>query len=264
MKQTRRLGWLAAGLLCVAAARSACASDLAWKFSSSLDYASGDYGTGTRSSSLYIPFTLKRYWNDWNASLTVPFLSQSSNGQVTNVGGKPGRIGRGSVSTDATTHSGLGDLLVRGGYDILKEDPQPFDLSLVGKVKFPTADKDKGLGTGEFDGGFGLESGKLIAPGWTLLADLYFTVIGSPPGLDLRNQAAADIGVSRLLIKELTLTALLEGSNALVSGEPAPFDLRGILDYRLNEQGGLFIGALAGLSDGSPDYGLSFGGSYRF
>lgn len=251
-------------MLCVAAARSAFAEDRDWKLSTSLNYETGDFGTGTRSSSVYVPFTLKRYWGDWNASLTLPYLSQTSNGQVTNVGGRPVKTGKGPGSTATTTHSGLGDAVLRGGYALMREDPQPFDLSLVGKIKLPTADKDKGLGTGKFDEGLGLEFGKRIVPDWTLLADLYYTIIGSPAGTDLRNQLAVDAGFSHPLGKELTLTVLFEGSNALVSGEPAPRDLRGILDYKLGEQTSVFGGVLAGLSDGSPDAGFSLGGSYRF
>lgn len=251
-------------MLCAATARSSFANDLDWKLSSSLDYESGKFGTGTRSDSLYIPVTLKRYLGDWDASLTVPYLRESSNGQVTNLGGRPVRTGRGTGSTATTTHSGLGDVVVRGGYALMREDPQPFDLSLAAKIKLPTANKNKGLGTGKFDEGLGIEFGKRVVPGWTVLADLYYTFIGDPPGEDLNNQVAADIGFSHPLGKDWTSTVLFEGSNALVSGQPAPLDLRGILDYKLGEQGSLFGGGLVGLSNGSPDYGLSLGGSYRF
>lgn len=261
---TRRIGLLAAGLLCAATARPACASDLDWKMSTSLNYETGEYGTSTRSSSLYVPFTVKRYWGDGYASLTLPFVSLTGNGQVTNVGGRPVMIRAGQGTTKTVTHSGAGDAVVRGGWDLLREDPQPFDLTVVGKIKAPTADKDKGLGTGEFDEGLGLEFGKLLFPGWTLIADLYYTVIGDPPGRDLNNQVAVDLGFSHPLQKDLTLTVLYEGSNALVSGEPDPRDLRGILDYRLSKQSSLFGGGLVGLSRGSPDFGFTLGGSFRF
>lgn len=252
-------------MLCVGTARSAFADDLDWKLSASLDYESGKFGTGTRSSSVYIPVTLKRYLGDWSASLTLPYLSQSSNGQVTNVGGRPVKIRRAPSSTTATTtQSGLGDVVVRGGYAFMQEDTQPCDLSLVGKIKLPTADKDKGLGTGKFDEGLGLEFGKRIVPSWTFLADLYYTIIGDPAGVDLNNQAAVDLGFSHPLGEDWTATVLFEGSNALVSGEPAPLDLRGTLDYKLGEQSRIFGGVLLGLSRGSPDYGFSLGGSYRF
>lgn len=259
------VAWLAAGLLGAAAARPAFASGLDRKLSGSVNYESGKYGTATRSSSLYVPFTLKRYWGDWFASLTLPFVSQTSDGQVTSVGGAPVRIRR-APGTAATTRteSGLGDALVRGGYALLKEDPQPFDLSVAGKVKVPTASTSKGLGTGQFDEGLGLESAKLLRPDWTGLADLYYTFIGSPPGTHLNNRIDADVGFSHPLGNDLTLTVLLEGSNALVSGEASPLDVSATVQRKLNERSVLYVGALAGLTSGSPDYGFSFGGSLRF
>jgi hypothetical protein len=251
-------------MLCAATPRASRANAFDWKLGTSINYESGKFGTGTRSSTLYVPFTAKRYWGDWYASLTLPYISQASNGQVTNVGGRPVKTRRGSGAAATTTHSGAGDVIVRGGCALMKEDPQAFDLDAVAKIKAPTADRAKGLGTGEFDEGGGLEFGKLLAPGWTVLADAYYTVIGDPPGTDLRNQVAGDVGFSRLLQKDLTATALFEASNALVPGESAPVDLRGILDFKLDERVSLFGGGLIGLSNGSPDYGFTLGGSYRF
>jgi len=261
---TRLFGRLAASLLCVAAAGTAFASDLDWRFSTSLNYDSGYYGTDLRTTSLYVPFTVKRYWGDWDASLTMPYLSQTSDGRVTNVGGNPVRVRGGRGPAAPATESGPGDAIVRGGYELLHADSRPFDLSAVAKIKVPTADKDKGLGTGEFDEGVGLEFGKRLVPGWTMLADLYFTLIGDPPGTNLNNQVAVDFGFADELAADVTVTVLFETSNALVSGQRAPADLRGVLDYKVSPRGGLFVGGLAGLSDGSPDYGFSAGGSYRF
>ncbi len=261
---TTRLGWLVFALLCLSFAQPSLASNLDWKLNASLNYESGKYGTTTRSSSLYVPFTVKRSWGDWYTSMTVPYLSQTSNGQVRNIDGRPVKIGRGRGSTTSTTQSGLGDIVARGGYALMKDDPQPLDLTAVAKLKLPTADKNKGLGTGEFDAGLGLEFGKLVVPGWTVLADAYYTKIGDPPGTDLNNQVALDVGFSHLLQKNMTLTVLLEGSNALVSGEADSRDIRAILDYRLDEQFGAYAGGLVGLSDGSPDFGFSLGGSCRF
>lgn len=256
------MGLLAAGLLCAAGVSRA--ADMDWRVSSSLNYESGTYGTGTRSSSLYVPVTVKRLFGDAFASLTVPFVSQSSDGSVRNVGGRPVKTGRGRGTGATTTKSGLGDVVAKAGYDVLHDDPQPLDLTAVAKLKLPTADKDKGLGTGEFDAGAGLEAAKLVAPGWTVLADLYYTAIGDPPGTNLNNQVSGDVGASRLLQKDLTATVLFEASSALVSGEPSPRDLRGILDYRLDDRAAIFGSALVGLSKGSADYGFGFGGSVKF
>lgn len=262
MERLHRIVFLAAVLLC--AAGSSRAGERDWRASSSLNYESGYYGTSTRFSSLYVPFTVKRFFGDAFASLTVPFVSQTSDGSVSNVGGRPVKTRRGGGSGETTTRSGLGDIVLRGGYALLEEDPHPLDLTAVVKVKAPTADRDKGLGTGEFDAGAGLEAAKLVAPGWWVLVDLYYTAIGDPPGTDLNNQIAGDAGFSRRFSKELTGTVLFEASNALVPDTPSPRNLRGILDARLDERSSVFASALAGLSDGSADYGFGFGGTYRF
>lgn len=263
MERKLRFGVLAAGLLC--AALPARASEKDWRLSTSINYESGDYGTGTRFSSLYVPVTIKRIFGDAFASLTVPFVSQSTDGSVRNVGGRPVKTGKGGGSAGSvTTRSGLGDIVLRGGYDLLHDDPHPLDLTVVAKVKAPTADRNKGLGTGEFDAGAGLEAAKLVAPGWTVLADLYFTAIGDPPGTNLNNQVAMDVGFSRLLQESLTGTVLFEASNALVSGTPSPRDVRGILDMRISDEASVNASAMLGLSKGSADYGFGLGGTLRF
>lgn len=263
-RRTRRPALLAAGLLSFGTAGASLAGEHDWRASASLNYETGTYGTSARSSSLYVPLTLKHAWEDWHASFTVPYVSLTSDGQVTNVGGKPVKVRGGRGRGAATTRSGVGDAVLGGGYAILKEDVEPFDLTAVATLKFPTADKTQGLGTGEFDAGLGLEFGKLVSPGWTLLADARVTLIGDPPGTDLNDQVAAGVGVSRLLREDLSLTVLLEGSNALVPGEPGPLDLRAVLDCRLNDHFSLNGGGMAGLTDGSPDFGLALGAGLRF
>lgn len=264
MERKSLVGLLSVGLLCAAVSARAEETRKDWRFSSSLNYESGTYGTGVRSSSLYIPFTAKRIFGDAFASLTVPYVSQTTDGGVSNVGGKLVKTGRGRGASMKTTQSGLGDVIARAGYDVMVEDPQPIDLTVVAKVKLPTAQRSKGLGTGEFDAGVGVEGAKTVAPGWTVLADLYLTAIGDPPGLDLNNQVAADVGVAHLISTGLTGTVLLEGSNAIYPGSSAPVDMRAMLDYRVTDTASINGGLLVGLSQAASDYGFSFGGTVRF
>ena len=256
-----RQGALAAALFCAGAAFCSPASSYDWKFSTSYNYDTGKYGTSIRTNTSYVPFTLKRYFDDASLALTVPYVSQKSNGQVVNIGGTPFLVKRAGGGT--TTQSGIGDVILRGTYAAVKEGPQPFDLALVGKIKFPAADKNKGLGTGKYDEGAGLEFGKKLQADLTLLADFYYTAIGSPSGLKLRDQKAFDLGFFYLARKDLTLTVLYETSNALLRGNTAPRDLRGILEYTARPFK-VYAGATAGLSKGSPDFGFSLGGSIRF
>jgi len=260
-------------LFCLSAAAIAGAEPLPeaareadWRFSTSVNYDTGKYGTPDRTNSVYIPFTLKRYYSEADLSVTVPYLRQSSAGQVTWVGGKPVRIGLKNAPAPAgtTSESGLGDIILRGTYALKRDGPGSFGLGLAGKLKLPTADEDKGLGTGEMDGGVGLEFAKEIDPDWSLMADGYYTMIGDPAGVDLNNQVSLDLGFYRALGSNLGLTVLYETQSAIVEGNAAPSSLSGTVSYSA-ESGSQFSGGLTlGLSDGSPDMGLSAGFSRRF
>lgn len=254
-------------LLACLIALPACAAPAAaqdWKFSSSAVFETGKYGGSTRMDSLYIPLTLKRYFRNTDLSLTAPYLRQSSTGQVTRVGGRPARAAAGSGSPAGTAEAGPGDLLLRGAYLVKRDGPGSFDFHLGGVLKLPTADEEKGLGTGELDQGAGFEFGKELNPRWTLLAEGYYTIVGDPDGLDYNNQLALSVGFYRPLEKGLGLTVMYETSSALTDGNADPRVLSAALAK--SAPGGLeySCGLALGLSDGSPDYGLSAGLGKKF
>src|SRR5207302_410503 len=84
----------------------------------------------------------------------------------------------------ASPAAGFGDLYFKGRYYLLDDaglDSWVPGLAPFLKVKAPTADADKGLGTGAWDVGFGLEWDKRFRE-FFLLGDVSYTVIGEPPG----------------------------------------------------------------------------------
>jgi hypothetical protein len=235
-----------------------------WKFSSSVNYDTGKYGTSDRTNSVYVPLTLKRCYSNADLSVTLPYLRQSSTGQVAWVGGTPVRATRGNRTTVTSGQSGLGDIMVRGTYTLRREESDSFDLALAGKVKLPTANKNKGLGTGKFDEGAGLEFAKEVIPRWTLLADGYYTLIGDPSGVNFNNQVSLAIGVYRSLRENLALTVLFETQSAIVDGNADPRSISGTLSYSVPEGVQFSSGLTLGMSDGSPDIGISAGFSRKF
>lgn len=81
----------------------------------------------------------------------------------------PGPGGSVTASTTAATEpeisqaqSGLGDVVLNTGYVLIKEGKKTPQLRPTLYVKFPTADEEKNLGTGELDLGVGLEMSKWI------------------------------------------------------------------------------------------------------
>ncbi|MDH4305399.1 MAG: transporter [Nitrospira sp.] len=186
-----------------------------WRVSATVNYSSGSYGTDSKTNVVYAPMTIRRIFRDGDVSLTTPFISISGTGAVRLVGGVPTRTGnvtrttaapagagarRGkspgdSSLTSATTDSGLGDLILGGRYYVVEENTILPLVALTGKIKFPTADADRGLGTGEFDEGFGVELTKSLSDRWLAYLDGGYTLIGDAPGTDFRNQWWYDVGI---------------------------------------------------------------------
>jgi hypothetical protein len=123
-------------------------------FSTSVDYSVGDYGTGKDTTLVYVPFTLgvrpfDRFW----LSVTVPYLYQTGQNVVLTGGGVAvkGKKSNGKLTRPATstTESGLGDVLAKASFILIPEKEFIPEITPYFKVKFPTADKDRSLGTGE-------------------------------------------------------------------------------------------------------------------
>lgn len=111
-------------------------------------FSSGDYGEAADTDILYFPVSYSIEKGKWGAQLTVPHLQVEGVGNVlVNIGG----VNRAVAGTRRERNAGIGDATLALTYQMDSfSDASPFiDLRL--DVKFPTADRDKGLGTGETD-----------------------------------------------------------------------------------------------------------------
>ncbi len=271
-----------------------------WQVSFSPTYSSGKYGTDTTTDILYLPLSIRRLFDDGDITFTVPYICISSTGAVTLLSGVPNRVsssgsgssgsgssggsgsgsgssnsgqgrGRGSddkspgnVAPTASTDCGIGDLILRGRYYVVDERDWVPTIAVTGRIKFPTADENRGLGTGEFDEGFGVEVSKTLVGNWLGFLDFGYTFIGDPPGVDLRNQWYYDFGVGYNATKNLLLSAYYEEYRALIPNLSNPRDLLFALNYKATSALRFNASLLVGLSDGAPDYGLTGGISWRF
>lgn len=239
-----------------------------WQLSSSLTYESGTYGTSTRSETVYIPFTLKRFFDQGDLSFTVPLVVLRTTGETTLIDGRPQRIRTGRrtdlAPTGTVTKEGLGDMMLKGRYYAVDEHGLLPTIALVAKVKFPTADESQGLGTGKFDEGFGVEVSRRFLERFIGYFDLSYTIIGSPAGVDLQNQTTYDIGLGYQFTPQMLGSLFYEERTALLTGQQNPRSLLATWDYKLTQSFRLNAAGEVGLSSGAPDYGLTVGVGVRF
>jgi hypothetical protein len=126
--------------------------DPRWLFSSSVNYSVGDYGTNKDTTIVYVPFIFGvRPVDTLWINLTVPWIYQNSQNVVVTGGGVATRkkaTGKFAQPATSTSESGLGDVLLKGSFVLLDEKSFLPEIAPYVKIKFPTADKDRGLGTG--------------------------------------------------------------------------------------------------------------------
>jgi Putative MetA-pathway of phenol degradation len=236
--------------------------------SASVDYSVGDYGTGKDTTLLYVPFTLgvrpfDRFW----LKVTVPYLYQTSQNVVLTGGGvavKGKSNGKLTRPATSTTESGLGDVLAKASLVLVEEKDFIPEITPYFKVKFPTADKDRGLGTGEFDETLGVDVNKRLVASLFGYLELAYTFIGEPPGTTLHNTFGWSVGAAYAIVQPFSVFAFLEGATAIAPGQDNPLDIRVGAEYRVIKVLKLTGAVTRGLSNGSADWGVSGTLTLRF
>jgi hypothetical protein len=225
-------------------------------------YDQGDFGTRDTTRSFYTPVTVRYLGDRFDVGVTASIIYLDTESSVVIVDGVPTPTGK----QEHTQSFGFGDLYFKGRYYLIEDKgPQSWVPGLAPflKVKAPTANADKGFGTGEWDVGFGLEWDKLFRE-FFLLGDVSYTFMGDPPGQDFRNRPGASIGIGRQLTRELAATVLLDWRRAIVAGHDDAVELNGILQWRLSRTLLFSPYIFVGLTSGSPDFGLGFEVSWKF
>lgn len=250
------------------------------------EFYSGDYGTDTRTDSIYVPLTITASPTErLGLSLEVPFVYQSSRNVLSSVAtggmqggramkqlavGPGGMSGSGSVVTTSTSststnqsESGLGDITLKIGYVLVPEtDLMPQIRPLV-FVKFPTADEDKALGTGEFDEGFSVEVSKWFGD-WNPFAEAGYTVQGKSSQLALKNYMTCYAGVGYQVTENFRPMLLVKGFTAPAEGASSLLEVRLKLKYQATDRTGVEGYLAKGVTTNSPDYGAGLSMFYAF
>lgn len=185
-------GYAAAFLAGLVLASNAAAESGKLTASAGFDYSSGKYGSSANTTILYAPFVAKYEIGSWTAKVILPYLEISSPGTV--VGGGTDVVVIGTTqNARRTTSRGMGDVVTALTYSVLEGNPYGLFLDLTAKIKLPTADDQKGLGTGKADHTAVVDVFKSLGR-FTLLGSLGYKDTGQPDGLNLNNVWFGGIG----------------------------------------------------------------------
>jgi hypothetical protein len=260
------------------------AEESPYSISQGFEFSSGKYGTDTRTDSIYAPFTVMDIPTDrLGLSLEIPFVYQSNGNVVSSIarggmqgnkttmlpavgmGGMPGS-GSGMSPSSASTNqseSGIGDIILRGGYILVPEKDSMPQVRPTVFVKFPTADKNKSLGTGEFDEGFAVEVSKWLGK-WNPFAEAGYTVQGKSTQLPLKNYMIYNAGIGYQAAENFRPILLIKGATSPAVGASSLLEVRLKLKYQATNHTGIEGYVAKGITTNSPDYGTGLAVYYDF
>lgn len=241
------------GYLIMFASMPALAQDSNSTFilSAGVDLTSGTYGGDVDIEDLYVPLSATLDYGRVAFRLTVPYLSITApEGTIIGPGGEP-LPGSGEL----TTESGLGDVIgSMTVYDVISNRQLNFAMDLTAKVKFGTADEDKGLGTGENDYTVRADFYK-FADRLTLLGSVGYKFLGDPTDVDLDNVVMAGFGVTYKFTPEVRGGLIFDYRESAISDSDSIQELTGFVSRRISENWRIYGYALTGFTDNSPDWG---------
>lgn len=239
-----RIGLFAAIGFVVLAATPAYADKLS--LGAGAEYSVGDYGD-PQDTTVWYEYVSARYSTaPWAFKVTVPFLQIDGPATVTD----DGEVGSGGANRMV---SGIGDVSLSTTYTFSWK-PEKLYLDLMGRVRLPTGDDDRGLGSGEVDYGLMAILNKDFE-GFGVNVKGGRRFLGSSVARDREDGWLAGGGVSVELSKETEIGASFDWREAAFDTSPDPTDIDLYVRHNLTEDLRLNVYILAGLSDGSPDFG---------
>lgn len=213
------------------------------------DYSTGKYGTNTRTEITAIPFIGAYETGNWTLKASIPYVRITGSDNV--VAGV-GAVRR--TSTTTRTDSGMGDLTTSASYAFLLDPKSQSGIDVTAKVKFGTADSDRGLGTGEND--YWLLVDPYMKMGnVTWFGGVGYGMLGSSDTLQLKDVVSANAGLSYKLDQQASVGAILDYRSKSTDTGFTQQELTAFYSRKLSSGYKLQAYAVKGFSDGSPDWG---------
>lgn len=228
-------------------------ADGSFTLTSGVDYSSGKYGQSQSTDITYIPLIAKYETDNTTVKLTVPWLQITGPGDVV---GADAILVRGNTSSKKTTESGLGDVVLSATQTIANfGETRPLTLDLTGKVKFATASKTKGLGTGENDYSVGLDAYKQISKPITLFGGAGYKLMGDPTGVNLNNVWFGSAGLSYRINPSTSASVMADYRQRTLNSSDSLREVTAFITHKFSAQYKLQSYITHGYSDVSTDWG---------
>ena len=239
--------------------------------SPSFDYLSGKYGTQQKSTQSVGALSLEYMPDRYSLGLYLPYIHQTA--PAGTLAGRRVRSNRRNApATPVTTESGVGDVEASVGIALLDSDNEDWAWDAKGTVKFATADRTKGLGTGEND--YSLETSvSRFIDNFTATVNIGYSVLGSPgkvtvqgiaQNIKFNNVAFGGIDGSFKINSSTQIGASLNLQQAAAKTSTAARDISLYMSLAMTDSSSLRFYVLKGFADGSPSRGAGVSALFDF
>ncbi len=225
-----------------------------------LDISTGEYGGEGKTDMTFVPLNLKYQNDDFALKLTVPYVRIYSEDKNVVGGGSNAVVlnSNNTTTSESKTESGVGDIVFKATYYLYEGDENNAlipEVDLTGKVKFPTADEDKGLGTGEAD--YAME-GDLTwyTDDYAIFSTLGYKILGSPEDYDLNNVAYGSVGFAYQIKDGFSTGLMYDIKQASTDSGTGMSEATAYVSYKITDNYKFLFYGVKGFSDGSADYGF--------
>lgn len=208
----------------------------------------GDYGESDETTMLAAPISYKLGYGYWNLRVATAWVRIEGPGTVDLASVSAGNVTR----TQAET--GFGDVFASASRVFPVRALSAWWEPYV-KVKIPTADEGKGLGTGEMDRELGSEFSRRSGRVSNGFAKVFYRWRGDPADLALDNGLGATVGLMQSLWPDWNMGLMLDYRTAVTATSAPAREITLFGTRKLSAQRSVTFYILGGLSDASPDVG---------
>lgn len=230
------------------------------KLGTGFDYSRGDYGFTQSTEVSSIPANLSVDQDRWSLKATLPYITIK--GPATVVTGAGGATSGAPPRPTSQSESGVGDVTLSATYHA-RPVPGELNIDLTGRVKFGTANENKGLGTGmtdyyaqiDFYQNFGV---------LTPFGNVGYRMLGANTGFPLKDGFYATAGAAFRVSPKTVAGAAYDWRSRIIDGAENGTDAIAFIATNPNDRWNLLAYVLKGFNDASPDYGIGGAATYKF
>lgn len=212
------------------------------------EYTSGKYGSEDKTEIWSFPITGRYTSGPWLLKAVIPYLHLTGPGNTIAMNNPL------AGETARRTASGLGDIIAGLSYALYENPASGVMFDLGCNIKFGTADKSQGLGTGRNDYAISGELSKQIGK-WGMFTGLGWKIMGSAPDYPLHNTWYGSTGLSYKIFDQTIGGLIYDYRGEVAEGGSKLNEITVFISQGISPSAKIQGYLLKGFSNASPDMG---------